>query len=110
MAREWVLVQKPKYEQLLKTVEHISQSGGQTDLKDANKEIDSQSTSPPISSAMEDVASLPNEGDMQSTEQTTSTKPTLFVEKPLSKMKFHQKQSVQQSRRVKKRKWINYTV
>jgi hypothetical protein len=48
--------------------------------------------------------------DMSSTIQKTPTKPTLFVEKPLSKMSFHNVRTTQHKGSVKKRKWINYTV
>lgn len=114
-----ILVPRARFELLLKQVEEKQQSGGQIMSKQSS--TDEPQTEKSQTEKSQDSPSLertvqPEHNNQQSTNDDSQEQPTLFVEKPLSEMKFRSvtrrravtKKHTKKATTSKKRPWIDY--
>ena len=110
MARELVLIPKMQYEHLLKQageeLNETIQLGGQKSVQELQSSSDEVNlTENPLKADR-----FVQHGE-ESRPLDTKERPSLFVEKPLSKMKFSRKQNLtKRNKKAVKRQWINYTI
>ena len=116
MARELVLIPRLKYDHMLKQIGDMDGSQQIEDIKGNQQiggQIDNRETKSDINSKIEEQVQTQRSGETLPTDDQNalpSEKPTLFVEKPLSKMKFGRQISTQLVKRAPKRPWTNYVI
>lgn len=119
-----ILLPKAKYEHLLRRVEEIKESqqhGGKKDDTSHAEDNDSMMTAnvlseetkhnqPPVHKMEPVKAAHISTDDSTDIEQLRGKHSKLYVEKPISKMKFALKMRPASKKLQKKRHWINYII
>ena len=110
MAQELVLIPKSKYDYL------VQQTEGHKEVKTSSEEAPNHSSEPEQrggqanDNTYTDVGLSTSLSPSETMPDETEIKPSLFIKKPLSKMKFMRKSSGKKTKGNKRNQWINYTI